>query len=114
MHVKFFSILVFLVLPLTLSLSQERRINVIVIGAHPDDADVKAGGTAIKFAELGHNVLFVSLTNGDAGHQSSGGGALAIRRRAEAEEASKRFGITYEVLENHDGELLVTLNVRKD
>lgn len=93
---------------------RERKINLIVICAHPDDADYTAGGTAIRFAELGHNVLFVSLTNGDAGHQSMGGGDLAKRRRAEAEEAGRRFGLTYKVLENHDGELMATLELRKN
>jgi LmbE family N-acetylglucosaminyl deacetylase len=96
------------------SYSQDREINVVVIGAHPDDADSSAGGTAIKFAKLGHNVLFISLTNGDAGHQSSGEGALAKRRRAEAEEAGRRFGVSYKVLGNHDGELLATIDVRRD
>lgn len=96
------------------TLDDEGKINVIVIGAHPDDADGSTGGTAIKFAELGHNVLFVSLTNGDAGHQSIGGGELARIRRAEAEEAGKRFGVKYIVLENHDGELMPTLELRKD
>ncbi|NQU87962.1 MAG: PIG-L family deacetylase [Mariniphaga sp.] len=94
--------------------SQSEKINVIVIGAHPDDCDVDAGGTAIKFAEMGHNVLFVSLTNGDAGHFEKGGGALAKIRRAEAEEAGKRFGVTYKVLDNHDGELMPTLEIRLD
>src|SRR5690554_2610960 len=94
MYIQNLAMLLFLMSPIALSFSQEKKINVIVIAAHPDDADYKAGGTAIKFAELGHNVLFVSLTNGDAGHQSSGGGALAKRRRAEAEEAGSRFGIT--------------------
>lgn len=68
--------------------SQE-AINVVVIGAHPDDADGDAGGTAIKFSKMGHNVLFVSLTNGDAGHHEKGGGALAKIRRQEAQEAGK-------------------------
>lgn len=95
-------------------INQDNRINVIVFGAHPDDPDSKVGGTAIKFAKLGHNVLFVSLTNGDAGHQSMGGGALAKRRRAEAMEAGRRLGVTYKVLENHDGELLATLDLRKE
>lgn len=90
----------------------QKKINIVVIGAHPDDPDLMAGGTVIKFVELGHNVLFVSLTNGDAGHQSKGGGALARIRRAEAMEAGKRFGVTYKVLDNHDGELLPTLEVR--
>ncbi len=93
--------------------AQSDPLNIIVIGAHPDDCDLKSGGTAILWASMGHNVKFLSLTNGDAGHQSQGGGALAKRRRAEAQEAAKRFGIAeYEVLDNHDGELQPTLEVR--
>jgi LmbE family N-acetylglucosaminyl deacetylase len=92
--------------------AQEDKLNIVVIGAHPDDADVVVGGTAIKYSKLGHNVLFVSLTNGDAGHYNTGGGALAKIRRAEAEEAGKRFGVTYKVLDNHDGELMPDLHVR--
>ncbi|HBK32686.1 MAG TPA: GlcNAc-PI de-N-acetylase, partial [Porphyromonadaceae bacterium] len=111
---KYLIVILSFMLPFGLVYSQDKKINVIVIGAHPDDADGTAGGTAIKFARLGHNVLFVSLTNGDAGHQNSGGGELAKRRRAEAEEAAKRFGVTYKVLDNHDGELLATLDVRKE
>jgi LmbE family N-acetylglucosaminyl deacetylase len=88
-------------------------LRVIVFGAHPDDCDSDAGGTAALWAQEGHAVKFVSLTNGDAGHQSEGGGALARRRRAEAQEAGRRFGIAeYEVLDNHDGELEPTLAVR--
>ncbi len=89
-----------------------QKINVVVIGAHPDDCDIRAGGTAIKFAKAGHNVLFVSLTNGDAGHHEKGGGALARIRRAESEEAGRRFGVKYVVLDNHDGELMPTLENR--
>lgn len=95
-----------------LSYAQDDKINVIVFGAHPDDADADAGGTAIKFAQMGHNVMFVSLTNGDAGHFSMGGGALARIRRAEAEEAGRRAGVKYVVLDNHDGELMPSLYVR--
>lgn len=87
-------------------------LRIIMIGAHPDDCDIKSGGTAILLASMGHAVKFVSVTNGDAGHQSQGGGALAKRRMAEAKEAGKRFGVTYDVLDNHDGELMPTLDVR--
>jgi LmbE family N-acetylglucosaminyl deacetylase len=90
----------------------QNKINVIVIGAHPDDCDIDAGGTAILYAKSGHNVMFVSVTNGDAGHQEKGGGALAKIRRAEAQEAGKRFGVKYVVLDHHDGELMPTLDIR--
>jgi LmbE family N-acetylglucosaminyl deacetylase len=90
------------------------KLRIIAFGAHPDDCDSRVGGTGAKYAKLGHHVKFVSVTNGDAGHQSQGGGALANRRRAEAQEAGRRFGIeAYDVLDNHDGELLPTLEVRK-
>jgi len=94
--------------------AQEKKVlNILAIGAHPDDCDSKFGGTAALFAEMGHNVKFLALTNGDAGHQSMGGGPLAKKRRQEAKDAAKALGIAeYEVLDNHDGELFPTLNVR--
>ena len=87
-------------------------LNIIVFGAHPDDCDNKMGGTAALFAQMGHRVKFVSVTNGDAGHYEKGGGHLARIRRSEAQEAGKRLGIEYTVLDNHDGELFPTLEVR--
>ncbi len=95
------------------AMAQGGNLRVIAFGAHPDDCDIRFGGTAAKFAAMGHAVKFVALTNGDAGHQSQGGGALAKRRRAEAQEAGRRLGIAeYEVLDHHDGELMPTLEVR--
>jgi LmbE family N-acetylglucosaminyl deacetylase len=98
---------------LTGAVGQEKKINIIAFGAHPDDCDGRAGGTAAKWAALGNKVRFVSVTSGDAGHQSEGGGALAKRRRNEAREAGNRIGIDYITLDNHDGELLPTLEVRQ-
>ncbi|HLY17806.1 MAG TPA: PIG-L family deacetylase [Bryobacteraceae bacterium] len=94
-------------------LAQDGQLHVIAFGAHPDDCDIRAAGVAAKFRAMGAAVKFVAVTNGDAGHQTMGGGALAKRRRAEAEESGRRLGITYEVLDNHDGELLPTLPVRE-
>jgi LmbE family N-acetylglucosaminyl deacetylase len=111
-QMKLIITILLIVSSLVLTSAQNQKLNIVVIGAHPDDADVVAGGTAIIFSQLGHNVLFVSLTNGDAGHFNQGGGALAKIRRAEAEEAGKRFGVTYKVLDNHDGELMPDLHVR--
>lgn len=98
----------------SLSYSQDKVLNIIAIGAHPDDCDYKFGGTAALFAQMGHNVKFLALTSGDAGHQTQGGGALGNRRRAEAADAGEKLGIAeYETLDNHDGELMPTLHVRQ-
>ncbi len=71
------------------------------------------GGTAALWARMGHRVRCVSVTNGDAGHHVEGGGALAARRRAEAEEAGRRIGVEYVVLDNHDGRLMPTVDARE-
>ena len=92
--------------------AQNDKMRIIMFGAHPDDCDQKSGGTAILFAKMGYAVKFVSVTNGDAGHQTMKGAPLAKRRLAEAQEAGKRFGVQYDVLDNHDGQLLPTLDVR--
>jgi LmbE family N-acetylglucosaminyl deacetylase len=94
------------------SYAQNAPLRIIMIGAHPDDCDQDGGGTAILLARMGHAVKFVSVTNGDAGHHEMGGGILASRRLAEAKEAGRRFGVAYDVLSNHDGELVPSLDVR--
>ncbi len=112
MKIKSFLILLVLCcffLPVT---AQEKPLKILMIGAHPDDCDIKGGGTAALFSSLGHQVKFISVTNGDAGHMEMGGGVLAKRRFAESQEAAKRLGITYDVLDHHDGELLATLPIR--
>lgn len=94
------------------SYAQQVAPRIIVIGAHPDDPDSDAGGTAALFAQMGYAVKFLSVTNGDAGHQTMKGSELAKRRYAETQEVARRLGVTYDVLDNHDGELMPTLEVR--
>jgi len=89
-------------------------MNIVVIGAHPDDCEAYAGGTAIKWLRAGNRVLFVSLTNGDAGHHEMGGGVLARRRREESEASARRGGMETQILDHHDGELMPTLAIRHE
>ena len=103
-----------LILATTLTQAQDRKLRIIAIGAHPDDCDIKFAGTAFKMAQAGHAVKFLSVTNGDAGHHEMGGGMLAKRRYLETQESARRAGIgEYEVLDNHDGELTPTVEVRR-
>jgi LmbE family N-acetylglucosaminyl deacetylase len=93
--------------------AEDGKLRIIVFGAHPDDAELKAGGTAALWAAQGHHVKFASVTNGDIGHAEMSGGQLAKRRTAEVKEAAKVLGIETEVLDIHDGELMPTLENRK-
>ncbi len=89
------------------------KLRIIQFGAHPDDCEIRAGGTAILWAKAGHHVKFVSLTNGDIGHWRMAGGPLARRRFNEVQGAAKILGTTTQVLDIHDGELEPTLENRK-
>jgi LmbE family N-acetylglucosaminyl deacetylase len=89
------------------------KLRIIVFGAHPDDAEYRAAGVAMKWAKLGHHVKLVSATNGDIGHWQMAGGPLALRRKKEVMEVARRLGVTNEVLDIHDGEILPTLENRR-
>ncbi|QDT33159.1 PIG-L deacetylase family protein [Thalassoglobus polymorphus] len=89
------------------------KLRIICFGAHPDDAEYKSGGAAALWAEMGHHVKLVSVTNGDIGHWQMAGGALAKRRTAESALVAKRLGVSSEVLDIHDGELMPTLENRR-
>jgi N-acetylglucosamine malate deacetylase 1 len=91
----------------------DRPLRIIVFGAHPDDCELDAGGTAARWAKLGHKVKLVSVTNGDIGHHEIAGAILARRRTEEVKKAAAILGVETEVLDNHDGELLPTLENRR-
>ncbi|MBL9134872.1 MAG: PIG-L family deacetylase [Verrucomicrobiales bacterium] len=88
-------------------------LRIICFGAHPDDCEIQAAGTAALWAAQGHKVKLVSVTNGDIGHWRDAGGPLAKRRLAEVRAAAEVLGVTTEVLDIHDGELLPTLENRR-
>jgi len=90
-----------------------KPLRLLVIGAHPDDCEVKAGGLAALYAALGHCVRFATLTNGATGHHAIGGVELARRRRDEALAAAAVLGIEYEIFDNHTGELEPSVANRK-
>jgi LmbE family N-acetylglucosaminyl deacetylase len=87
-------------------------LRILVIGAHPDDCDIHAGGSAALWRAAGHSVRFVSVTNGESGHHEQSGAALADRRRAEAGRAGEVLGIPYDVLDHRDGSLQPDLPTR--
>ena len=92
--------------------SNSPRLKILIIGAHPDDCDLKAGGVTALYTQLGHEVRWISVTNGESGHQTMSGDQLATRRRAEAAAAGKVFGISYDVLRFRDGYLQPTIEAR--
>ncbi len=90
-----------------------RPLRLLIIGAHPDDAEFHAGGLATIYRQQGHEVKMVSVTDGRAGHHRYAPDTLAEVRRNEAIAAGGIIGATYETWNYPDGELQATLEVRK-
>ena len=90
---------------------------VLGIYAHPDDADVDAGGTLARFAREGSRVVVAVVTDGDAGgsdqdlHQQMG-----ELRRDEQRRACERLGVAELVFFDgyHDGMVTPTRDLVRD
>ena len=93
-------------------MSATNPLRILVIGAHPDDCELKAGGVTALYRAAGHHVKFVSVTNGEAGHHQRPPAELAKTRLAETAAVAQLMGIEYEVLGNRDGRLQPTLEAR--
>jgi LmbE family N-acetylglucosaminyl deacetylase len=65
------------------------------IHAHPDDAEILAGGTLALLSSLGHEIVIVTLSAGDCGSTVHGPDELAIIRRAEAAESAASIAAEY-------------------
>ena len=87
-------------------------LRILVVGAHPDDCELKAGGLTALYRAAGHCVKYVSVTNGEAGHHQLAPAALARVRRAESDAVAALLGIEYDILGNRDGQLQPTLEAR--
>jgi len=84
----------------------------LIIAAHPDDAEFQAGGLATIYRQLGRPVRMLSVTDGAAGHHERNASDLIALRRKEAANAGKVIGASYEILDFPDGRLQATLEVR--
>ena len=90
-----------------------QQIRAMMIGAHPDDCDFRCGGLALKYAQAGHKVKFLSMCDGSGGHHIMEPAEIAARRKAETQEVARIAGIEYEVWDICDCELMADLDTRK-
>lgn len=64
-----------------------KRLKVVVVGAHPDDPETGCGGTIARYADLGHDVVALYLTRGEAGIKGKSHEEAAEIRTKECERA---------------------------
>ena len=91
----------------------DKKLKVLMIGAHPDDCDICGGGLAIKYVAAGHEVRFLSVCNGCGGHHEMKPKEIAERRYGESRAVAALLGITYDVWDIPDCEVMADLETRK-
>ena len=67
-------------------------MNILGIGAHPDDVEIYAGGTFAKFAERGDRITIAYATDGQMGHPTLPPDEIAAIRKGEAKAACDLLG----------------------
>ena len=86
----------------------------LILAAHADDAEYHAGGMAAAYRRLGRTVKIVSVSDGRAGHHTRTADDLIGTRRREAAAAGEVIGATYETWDFPDGELVPSLELRRE
>lgn len=87
-------------------------LRLLILGAHPDDAEYHAGGLATRYRQAGHVVKMVSCSDGSGGHHRYDRDRLATIRKQEAATAGAVIGAEYVTWEFRDGEVVADLKLR--
>lgn len=88
-------------------------MKILMIGAHQDDNEFMCGGLASKYVKLGYEVKFLSLCNGCGGHHILTPEETTAVRAKESAQVAELLGVTYDVWDVDDCNLVADLATRK-
>ena len=88
-------------------------MKILMIGAHQDDNEFRCGGLAYKYVQMGYEVRFLSMCNGNGGHHIMTPEETSARRYQESMAVAKLLGVTYDVWDIDDCTLMADLETRR-
>jgi len=97
--------------------AEEIPQRIMVVAAHPDDAEFGCGGTVAKWVRQGSTAFYLICTNGEKGSDDYGidPAELAVRRDKEQRAAAAVIGVSeVQFLQRRDGELIYGIELRGD
>lgn len=77
-------------------------MNILAVGAHPDDVEINCAGTLAKYAAQGHKVFICTATNGNIGSATLPKEEIGAIRKAEAAKSASIIGAEYICLDYDD------------
>src|SRR4030042_1969033 len=92
----------------SISTSIEKKMKIVVVGAHPDDPETICGGVMALYSNLGHEVISVYFTRGEAGIEGKSYEESARIRTAEALTACDILKVRPEFIGQIDGNCEIT------
>lgn len=87
-------------------------MNILAVGAHPDDVETMCAGTLAKYASQGHKVFIATATNGNIGSSTLSKDEIGKIRKQEAANSAAIIGAEYICLDYDDELFYETLDVR--
>lgn len=90
----------------------DTKYRVLAVGAHPDDIEIRCGGTLARYAQEGHHVMMAYATNGEKGHRTIPPAELATIRERESRAAAAVIGAEVFWLKFPDAELFYDKETR--
>jgi LmbE family N-acetylglucosaminyl deacetylase len=92
---------------------QQKGLKILMIGAHQDDNELRCGGLAHKYVNMGYEVRFLSFTNGSGGHHIMTPEETVKRRAKESAAVAKLLGVKYDIWDIDDCTLVADLETRR-
>ncbi len=83
-------------------MGDDTGLDIVAVGAHPDDIEFGAGGVLTLLARRDHRLHFVTMTAGDLGSPNMMDDDIAATRFEEARTSAEQFGATYDCIGTGD------------
>ena len=88
-------------------------MNILAVGAHPDDIEYNVGGTLLKYKKQGHKIFIALTTSGNTGSNvMTDPEEIGRVREAEMLKAAETYGAEVRFLRNNDERLMDTDETR--
>jgi LmbE family N-acetylglucosaminyl deacetylase len=93
---------------LPIPMADDKKLNILCLGAHPGDPEFGCGGTMARYSDAGHHVTFLYITRGEASDPHKTHEQMAALRTAEAQTSCKILNAIPQFFGQIDGDTVLS------